>query len=181
MSIFQNFDFYFFGTMHGNWIKLYRKKVYIVHSCNVKLFFDLSKNCQNYARFKLEIFVFCTRYFSESIHRNSTKLYRKEVYVVKLCNVKLFFHLSKNCQNYVNFFNFWYAHFVRAISPTLFITIQSNFTERIHIGWSCATSSCFSICQKIVKIMSIFLNFNFYFFRHNAWELNQTLQEKRYI
>ena len=59
-------------------------------------------------------FIFC---FSYSIHRNSIKLYRKEAYVVKLCNVKLFFI----CQISVKIVQIYVTFDLRTISPKLVI------------------------------------------------------------
>ena len=49
MLIFLNFDFYSSDTLHRNSIRPYM--VYIVVSCNLKLFFDFWKICQNYVNF----------------------------------------------------------------------------------------------------------------------------------
>ena len=111
---------------------LYRKKVYMVQLSNVKLFFGLSKNCQNYVNFCNCDLCFLYRPYLRH-YSSKFKLCRNKIYIMKLRNVKLFFSLSENRQNYVSFPNFWLAPLVRATSPTLLIGIQSNFTERIHI------------------------------------------------
>ena len=60
------------------------------------------------------------RHVFDTVHWNSVKLYRKNTDIVKLCNVKLFVDLSKNCQKYDSFSKFCFA------PPTLYIGIQSK-------------------------------------------------------
>ena len=71
------------------------------------------------------------------------------------------------------FSNFWLSHLVRAVSPTLFITIHSSFTERIYIVNLCNDKFFFALS----KIFN-FSEFWFFPFRHFTSEFDQTLQEK---
>ena len=79
--------------------------------CNIKLFFNFGKNCQKYDNFKCvtiqkiikKQFKKKTFFIAHSFKSYTIKLYRKVVYIVKLCNVKLFLNFGKNCQKYDNF------------------------------------------------------------------------------
>ena len=84
------------------------------------------------------------RHISDTIFRNSIKLYRKKVYSVKLCNVKYLSIYQK--KNYVSFC---------AISSTLLIGIHWNHTGRKLLLLRYTTWSYVLICQKC-QSMSIF-------------------------
>ena len=94
----------------------------------------------------------CTRHISDTVHWNSVKLYRKNTDIVKLCNVKLFFDLSKNCQKYVNFWKFCFLllrHFTSVFNQGLLgKSIYSAIVQRKVI---------FRFVKKIAKIIPIFV------------------------
>ena len=60
----------------------------------------MSKVCQFFT------FASCTRHVSVTVHYNSVKLYRKITHLVKFCNIRYFFDLSKIIKMMSIFLNF---------------------------------------------------------------------------
>ena len=102
---------------------------------------------------------FCTLRISDTSHRNAIKLCRIKIYLVKLCNVMLFFGFI--WQNYVNFsyfdFRILFAPYLRHHSSQFSQTLQKKY----QIVKLCNVDFFFDL-SNTVKIMSFFY-LNFYF------------------
>ena len=105
---------------------------------------NLSKLCQFFSFLSCAS---CTRRISNTVPRHSAKLYTMNAHIVKLCNIKMFFVLSKIFQNYDNFFKFRFLH-LRHFTSEFNLTVQEK-------GMHGAIVQCKVICRFVKKLSKL--------------------------